>query len=172
MTGKYIKHFFIGIGCLFSMFACDKETQDSSVLASHGPIILTKGSAYIQCEIGPFFISHARLDSCATNFGFDSLMTEVWEPGCSMSELMQDSLGSDFRLTYLNEGELVIEGTGQELDSNPFELVISSDTLDVGEYPFYGALKYELNGLTYSFVLLNRYIGGCFHDELIWEIRS
>ncbi len=172
MSIKDIKNILIVIFGILSMLACDKETQGYSVPPGSEPPTLVTGSVYIQCEMGPFYISHARLDSCATSFGFDSIMTAGWEPGCSMTDLMGDSLVSGFRLSYLSEGELDIEGLTEDFNLTPFELVIDSDTVDVGSYPFYGALRYELNGLTYSFVLLNRYIGGCFHDELIWEIRS
>jgi len=172
MTIKDIKRFLVGILGIMFLLACDKETQGYSILSVTESPTMVSGSAYIQCETGPFYISHAFLDSCTTSLGFDSILSTGWGPGCSMSSIMVDTLASDFRFTYLSEGELVIEGTAQELEPTPFELIIGNDTMDTGMYPFYGALKYELNGLTYSFVLLNRYIGGCFHDELIWEIRS
>ena len=163
--------FIAGIMVMTSALSCNKEEDCSSSVPINEPIV-SAGSSYIGCEAGAFFISLGDVDSCSTVFGFDSLFAESWEPGCNMSDLMGDSSLADIQVTYLADGVLDIQGQSLSLDISPFDLVIGGESVDLTSYPYYGALRFEYEARTYSFVMLNRYIGGCFHDELIWEITE
>lgn len=163
--------FIASMMILTSALSCDKENECSEVSPVYEPSVST-GSSYISCETGPFYISLSDLDSCNTVFGLDSLFADAWEPGCSMSSLMGDSSLADIQVTYLTEGVLSVQGQSESLEILPFELVIESELVNLNAYPYYGALRFEFEARIYSFVMLNRYIGGCFHDELIWEISE
>ena len=160
-----------GVLVMTSAVSCDKEEDCISSVSLSQNVVAT-GSSYVSCESEPFFIALADLDSCSTAFGFDRLYAASWEPGCNMSILMGDSSLADIRVTYLNDGVLDIQGQSLAIEVTPFDLIIGGESVDLASYPYYGALRFEYDARIYSFVMLNRYIGGCFHDELLWEITE
>ncbi len=86
-----------------------------------------------------------------------------------MNEQKCDSLIVDFQATYLEQAELYLQGLSSKFIGQTFDLISSSDTIGLNSYPLHGPIKWEFEGGTHSFEILNPYIGGCFHDELIWE---
>ncbi|NND95449.1 MAG: hypothetical protein HKN45_11335 [Flavobacteriales bacterium] len=128
------------------------------------------GSAYIGCEMEPFFILISDLSDCVTFLPLDSINSADWSFGCEMNQLETDSSSADLRISYLQSGTLEILLLDSSLLIDNWVPEISGEEIAVHEHPFYGAFTIQAENMSIDILLLNRYIGGCFHDELIWRI--
>lgn len=149
-------------------WACtDKEILNCGPEESYD---VTYGSSYIGCEVGPFFINIEDMMDCTISLPMDSIYSSSWTPGCQMSQLQTDSSNSDFVFEYLDSGVFEIEVLNSDYSTSTWPFILEGELIDTSEYPYYGSLRVSKEGVDIQMVLMNRYIGGCFHDELIWRI--
>lgn len=154
-----------------ALISCSRtEVMDSG--CEIGVTVSQYGSAYIGCEAEPFFIHLDSLSSCVTALSWDSVYSENWMPGCSMENLSSDSTTAQLKLTYLHSGMMEWHPMEEGMVISEAELVLANDTVDSGVPPFYGCYEIQYEGRSYLTFIMNRYIGGCFHDELFWQISD
>jgi len=146
---------------------CEKEAQECESQAKQ---VIGQGSAYIHCELEPFYISFDSIADCSTEFVLDSIFSTQWIRGCSMDTLNIDSIHADIEVFYLTDGEFVINPLNPNLEIAAWSPSVNGELVDLDQYPYYGAFTVNSAGRSFNLLLLNRYIGGCFHDELIWQV--
>ena len=155
---------------LFICISCNKDNLancDGQII-DNGGLSQSQGAVSISCEVEPHFLNLDSLFECDVPLGIDSIFSTNWIARCTMTENAVDSVNAHIKLTYLNN-QLEIDLLDASLIGEETEMIIAGDTVQAGVYPYYGAYRIERNGEAIEILMLNRYIGGCFHDELIWR---
>jgi len=151
---------------LLSIFACSKTE----------PVIeknYYSGYAYIGCDIGPYYVhSDSLITNCSENqelppsINLDSLDFNDW---CNYDD-SNGNLGNansfEFELRRDNQSIINIA----EVQSGSINLNIDGEILSPGEGPYYSGFYAEYENKFVNIYLVNKIIGGCFHDIIIWEI--
>lgn len=171
---------FILFVIALSSFACsstdmvDEPTENNTVLHS--------GAVYFACDFGPY------------SFSLDSLLANCSQVGGQIDSLTLDYITNDsthVRCTYDGNESLVAEdwdfkitrtssGTTFEIEwqDNSFNTASILPNIDGNihmeqEYPFYNGMEIALDDdRKLSLLFFNAYIGGCFHDLMVWELAE
>jgi hypothetical protein len=144
---------------------------------------LHSGSVYFACDFGPYPFS---LDSLLTNYSqqggqIDSLTLDYISTNdstsirCTYDENI--SLAAeiwDFKITRINNGNTFgIEWQNNSFNTNPIDANIDGSIYSEQTYPFYNGMEIELNeNKRLRLLFFNIYIGGCFHDLMVWELEE
>ena len=150
---------------------CEKNNEEEVLMPSENePELLGQGSAYIGCEVEPFYVDLSTLSVCSTDLPVDSFLSATWQFGCTMNLLTVDSMQADFQFSYLQPDSLSVAPYDTDITLSQQEFIVNGESLVLNEYPYYGSFTVIRGDTNFQFLLMNRYIGGCFHDELIWKI--
>ena len=168
-----MKQFALIIGLLFLLQACKKDVLND------GPPplkqVINQGNIYNHCEPDPFFLILDTMMQYTSALPIDSMFSPNWlgyidNAEHQMYEVYQDSTIADFKLTYLQNGVLEYEVLNPSISINP--VVLDIDSMSTDEPPFYGAIKIHRGNQEILIMMVNRYIGGCLHDELVWQLSE
>ena len=180
MHQKY--HKGIGLFILFiiiNSFACSSDE-----LIQTNETELHSGSVYFACDFGPYSFSlDSLLANCSQEGGLiDSLTSDyIIENDSTVIRCTYDGNPSlaaaadwGFKITRTITGNTFeIEWQNDDFNSNPINATIDGNIHTEQEYPFYNGLEIELNeNKKLSLLFFNIYIGGCFHDLMVWELEE
>lgn len=155
--------------------ASNIELQDSTLTS------IQTGVAYFVCEHGPYYFNIDSLDQCSTNEELsDSLISHYINDGFSSlsCNYAVDSTAIEAWTFYIerggSDGNLFIpvwQDSTQIISST--ELSTTDLPYDLGSYYFHNAQEIILNcDRKWTFLFFNYYIGGCFHDAMIWKLET
>lgn len=158
--------------------ACNKEI--SQKMESHEMEEHFHGYLYIGCEGPPYYL---KLDSLIANCSSSGLLPDSL-PLPIMRSVLPNSCRFDnnkgifgaadnYDLRIGHEGytiqlESLLPNTAME--SIPFE--ITEMTLEAGEPPYLGGYKLLNDEWSITIQVINEYVGGCFHNTIIWELTK
>jgi len=155
---------------LFSFLTCDLEEPQPNAQIYHGGV-------YIQCDVGPnyYFALDSLIANCANADSFEvalpALQTCFYDNNPALSA---DSTVYDFvvsrSLSDWQVMDFAVADSSVQVDAIPF-IVIDNDVLSPGSLPFYGAYRATWPGKVLNVYILNRYQGGCLHDEVVWHLE-
>lgn len=183
MKRKY--HIEIGLFILFIVInhiACSsidtiEETIENNTTELHS------GSVYFACDFGPY------------SFSLDSLLANCSQEGSLIDSITSDYISNinfnsapctydgnpslanenwDFKIARDGTGNTFgIEWQSNNFNTNPTNASIDGNIHEEQEYPFYNGMEIELEGnRKLSLLFFNVYIGGCFHDLMVWELEE
>lgn len=159
--------FYLTITAITLFFGC--KPTDIILDQPIAELNFQSGYVYIACDGGPYY------------FHLDSLMAT-----CSLNEALPEKLTTPFQETCLydnNEGKLgdknnhnimfsrdslALAFTNYQIEEIP--ITLDGAQLNKGEYPYYQGYKVSLEEKTLNIYLVNKYIGGCFHEMVIWQV--
>ena len=78
----------------------------------------------------------------------------------------------DFAISY-NDTTVDIQSEipGASLESIP-EINLEGTVYQAGEYPYLGGLSVSTDSLKATIQVTNVYVGGCFHNMIIWSLED
>ncbi len=155
---------------LLSFLSCDLEDPSPNAQIYHGGV-------YIQCDLGPnyYFSLDSLIANCVSTDSFEvalpAIQTCYYDGNPTLSD---DSTNYDFLVSrnlsdWQVMGFAVADSTVQ-VDIIPF-IVVDNEVLAPGNLPFYGAYRATWPDKVLHVYLLNRYQGGCLHDEVVWHLE-
>jgi|GEM_PF-4034125 len=151
-----------------TLLAC--QSGDEMVETPKSPMAMesTRGSVYIGCEMAPYHIVLDSMMQCTSAMPLDSLLASSWMPPCQMSDLSIAEELADLSV-WRNETGLELTVSDSTFDLEPMSLSMVMDSLSLVGSIYYGAYELSRETEVIQLVLFNRYIGGCFHDEIVWQ---
>ena len=146
--------------------------KDKKVAAPVTPDVRYEGVIYIGCDIGPYGLNMDSLIHMCTSIVNRDQPADSLEMGCIYDEI-GSGLSVDFdvelrRGDYLN----IIEMSSVKGDPEIIEipLTLAGQEFQWGEFPYYSGYQLEWDMVTLKVQALNKWVGGCFHDLIIWEV--
>ncbi len=177
MISKSIYFFFIS--CLF--ITCSKKaTQpakpvEETFLAEH-----FHGYLLIGCETPPY---HLNLDSLIKNCASPGILPDSFPlPLMQNADDFTNACGFDnnkdkfgaadnFDIKILHqENTINLESLIPNATSQSIPIEFSGTEYNAGEYPYLGGYQLTTSELELTIQVINEYIGGCFHNAVIWQL--
>jgi hypothetical protein len=168
-----IKKYLLGVLAALSCLSCSKSKDWVNEPAQKQ--VVAQGNIYNHCEVEPFYLLLDTMMTYTSTLPIDSLHSPNWLGYIHnvlnlMHEVYRDSANADIKIIYLQNSRLEYEILNAALTVEPVTLIVAGDTTD--RYPYYGAIKIHRANQEILLFMLNRYIGGCLHDELIWQLSE
>ncbi len=157
--------------------ACDKDADlnpesINTVNPSHGYI-------YIGCQTPPYYL---KLDSIKTYCDLGGALPDtlpVFTLGVGMTtdtvcanfldEGYADANDYDVQINY-DSTSVDIQHNISDAVTEPIpEANIGGDIYQAGEYPYLGGIRISTNSTEATIQVVNVYVGGCFHNMIIWS---
>lgn len=132
---------------------------------------ISQGAIRISCEVEPHYLMIDSLLTCELGLPIDSLFSDDWDAPCDMQMSTVDSSIADVEVRYL-QSSLEVTLLNPDLSGESLLSTLNGDSIVSGNYPYYGAYRVIRGSQTIDLFMLNRWIGGCFHDELIWRLSE
>lgn len=143
---------------------------------------LTKnGAVYFQCDFGPYEFT---LDSLLNNGNFNGNLQDsafhlqyginpngsfaVYYDADKSKMVDLDSIDLIFTRSANNPQQFEIEHFMGYSVLDTIDYIAFNDTLNANQYPFYNAYKLSNCSFELELYFFNKYVGGCFHDEMVW----
>ena len=168
-----LKYSLIILLLIFATLSCENEIESNPPDSIKQ--VTAQGNIYNHCDIEPFYLLLDTVMTYTSPLPIDSLFSPNWLGYIDnavnlMHDVYQDSTNADFKIKYLINSQLEYEILNPSLSIEPITLTF--DTLNTDTYPFYGAIKIYRDDQEITLIVLNRYVGGCFHDEFIWQLSE
>ncbi len=171
---------------LLSCVTCTKNDmpEDSSSQENLPPNTIYSGSVYFACEYGPYtFLIDSLISNCSQEFGImDSLSNihiaknDTIHARCNydMNFNQLTSSNWDFQVSRTEDGlAFNTEWPNSNPLINPLTATVDDSLLQANSYPFYNGHTITLSDeKELRLLFFNTYIGGCFHDLMVWELES
>ena len=128
-----------------------------------------QGSFANACITARFYVNlDSMIAKCATSLPLDSFDVADWVGGCPIQDIMlTDTSLADIKF---KNGLYEMQAVNPEVEVSDTELTLNGEVVTGLEYPFLNPKKMETPIGTFSIVVVNRYIGGCYHNEYLWEV--
>lgn len=163
-------------------FACSSVDSIGESIESN-ETELHAGSVYFACDFGPYSFSlDSLLENCSQEGGLIDSLTSDYIIANNMTTSTctydgNDSLAAeiwDFKITRTGNGNTFeIEWQNENPISNPILASIDGNIHAEQEYPFYNGIELTLDeNKKLSLLFFNVYIGGCFHDLMVWQLEE
>jgi len=139
------------------------------------------GTVYFQCDFGPYDFT---IDSLLTNGNFAGNLKDTAfhlqsgiQPNIVFGkhydyekEILQNLNALDFTVTRTGTSYQYFESsTNFSYDTIlPVDYIFGNDTLIENEYPYYNGVLIKTNLFDLELLFFNKYVGGCYHDEMVW----
>ena len=136
------------------------------------PEVRYEGAVYIGCDIGPYQLNiDSLITHCTGEIDRDQPADSI-QTACIYDEL-SPVLSASFdvemvRGNYLNQMELGSVNGDPEISEIP--LVLGGQEYAWNEYPYYSGYELKWADRTLRLQALNKWVGGCFHDLILWEV--
>ena len=179
MRIKYIFCFVVTI----LLIACNKETAQKIEDETMESTEQFHGYIFIGCENPPY---HLKLDSLIANCSELGILPDsiIWTLPVQTTVIgeFSNACGIDnnkgvfgdennYDIRVMHEGYTIsLESpiSGVTIEDIPIEL--DSITYEAGEHPYLGGYRVMEDEWELTIQAVNYYIGGCYHNLLIWEI--
>lgn len=143
--------------------------------------LFKNGTVYFQCDFGPY---NFTIDSLTTNGNFSGNLKDTAfhlqfgiQPNNIFGkhydyekEILQNLNAIDFTITRTGTSYQYFETNANfSYDTiQPIAYIFGNDTLEENEYPFYNGILIKTNLFELELLFFNKYVGGCYHDEMVW----
>ena len=161
MNKLFVRIFFIS----FLFFtSCDKPEKENVVAHS--------GYIYMACDFGPYYL---YLDLLINNCSVGQELSD----SLSLEDIGQENSciydGNEAIIGSLELHNIVFEREQITVNSEDYviseiDLVLDGVQLKKGEYPYYHGFNIIFNNREVNIYMINKFIGGCFHDMILWEV--
>jgi hypothetical protein len=123
------------------------------------------------CDFGPYYLK------------FDLLVQNCSVPNELSDSLMKENIGLDNSCVYDDNSELIgspeihdiifereqITVNATDFELTEIDLFLDGQLLTKGEYPFYLGYNIIFPDTEINVYMINKFVGGCFHDMIMWE---
>ena len=163
---------------------CLACTKDVTKIGATLPVELPQvrsGYLYISCEHPPYYINIDSLYQLCSENGvlpdtfpqdFRQLFEEP-DPACLqyLRKHLDQQQNHTIQLTYTDQ-TIDIQSPLLNIDFEQMPINIAGSTYQAGQYPYLGGYRVTSDSIQGRFQVVNQYIGGCYHNLVVWELSS
>ena len=170
----------IALTTFMGLYACSHDVISTIQPVGESRSESFHGYLYIGCSNPPY---HLNLDSliinCATPGLLPDTLPDLWtganniEHFCSYDlnrERFGNASGHDYRIEYLSY-TVGIMATDLATVAEEIPLNFEGNLLSAGEHPYLGGRIFTSADHEAQLQVVNAYIGGCFHNVVVWQVQ-